>query len=496
MNQTNTNQKHDPFVLIIFGGTGDLARRKLVPALYNLCREGLLSEKFAVVGVSRSASSNEMIRQLHHESTTQFSRAKPIEEDIWNHLAQRISCVQGSVSEDETFETLKSHLHDIDQEYGTRGNRIFYFSTPSKVFLSILQNLDKSGMLSKTKAGNDEPWTRVIVEKPFGQDYETAAELNREALKVLNEDQIFRIDHYLGKETVQNILVFRFGNSIFEPLWNRKYIDHIQITAAEDMGIEGRGDFYDETGVFRDVVQNHLLEILTLCTMEAPITFRADDIRDQKLSILRSLQPLYEHTAYQNVIIGQYEGYLNEEGIPEDSITPTFAALKLFIDNWRWQGVPFYLRAGKKLKRRFTEVAIFYHTIPLCLFGRDDVCEMVDPNVLLLRIQPNEGISLRFVCKEPGDHLSIKNVCMDFDYSKGFAKPPAEAYERLILDCIRGDVALFARNDAIEHSWKFLDPVLNAAKNKRLTVFPYTPGSMGPSESGRLLMNDGRRWYE
>lgn len=361
----------------------------------------------------------------------------------------------------------------------------------------ILSRLAQAGLIEKTPAEASAPWQRVIVEKPFGQNLESARGLNQAILDAMSEKQIFRIDHYLGKETVQNILVFRFGNSIFEPLWNRKYIDHVQISALEDIGIEGRANFYEETGVFRDVVQNHLLEILALCTMETPVTFKADDIRDQKLQLLRSLHPLYGKAIQQQAICGQYQGYREEPDVSPDSRIPTYAACKVAIDNWRWQGTPFYLRAGKALKRRATEIAVHFKSIPFCLFGREEVCQRIDPNVLLLRIQPDEGISLRFVCKEPGDQLQIHNVVMDFRYSAGFGKQPAEAYERLLLDCMRGDQTLFARKDAIEKAWEIMDPILHAVENEAsFPLYSYEKGSAGPEEANQLVRGDGRIWYE
>lgn len=490
-------RSHDPFILTIFGGTGDLAKRKLIPALYNLMREGLLRPPFEVVGVSRRVSSVEEFRAVHREATAKYSRSQPLDSETWNQLASSLHCMSGDVHDDETYRQLRKRFEEIDREKGTQGNRIFYFSTPSKEFSMILSHLAEANLITKSSPDSITPWQRTIVEKPFGQNLDSARRLNQSILEAMSETQIFRIDHYLGKETVQNILVFRFGNSIFEPLWNRKYIDHIQITAMEDIGIEGRAGFYEETGVFRDVVQNHLLEILALCSMEMPVTFNADDIRDQKLQLLRSLHPLYGPAIENHTVCGQYEGYREESGVAANSRIPTFAALKVLIDNWRWQGVPFYLRAGKALQRRATEIAVHFKAIPFCLFGREEVCQRIDPNVLLLRIQPNEGISLRFVCKEPGDQLQINNVVMDFNYAAGFGKKPAEAYERLLLDCIRGDQTLFARKDAIEKAWEIMDPVLQAVeKDLSFPLYPYLKGSSGPEEANQLLRKDGRAWYE
>lgn len=484
---------HDPFVFIIFGGTGDLAKRKLIPALYNLVREGALKKPFMVLGISRSASTDEAFREFHREATSRFSRTQPFDLSVWEQLAESLTCMSGDVNESITYSKLRSLLEHFDSEHGTKGNRIFYFSTPSKEFPVILDHLSQEGLISK-QPKNSATWERVIVEKPFGRDIASAQKLNESILQVMNENQIFRIDHYLGKETVQNILVFRFGNSIFEPLWNHKYVDNVQITASEDIGIENRGNFYESTGIFRDIIQNHLLEILTLCAMEAPVTFQSDDIRSQKVQVLRSLRPLY---ASKDAVCAQYNGYLSEPGVSPESVTPTYAAMKIMIDNWRWKGVPFYIRAGKALKSRTTQIAIHFHPIPFCLFGREDVCQRIDPNVLVLRIQPNEGISLRFVCKKPGDQLEIENVIMDFAYSKGFNKQPAEAYERLFVDCMRGDQTLFARKDAIEAAWEYIDPVLQSIeRNKTMPIHSYEKGSYGPKEADLLLKPQGHKWYE
>jgi glucose-6-phosphate 1-dehydrogenase len=333
-----------------------------------------------------------------------------------------------------------------------------------------------------------------VVEKPFGHDLASARELDALISREIDESQVFRIDHYLGKETVQNILVFRFGNSIFEPLWNRKYIDHVQVTAAEDMGIEGRGRFYDETGVLRDIVQNHLLQVLALFAMEPPAALGADEVRDQKAIVLGALRPINPARVASRVVLGQYQGYRQEPQVAPDSRTPTFAALELFIDNWRWQGVPFYLRAGKRLAKRVTEIVVQFQSIPLCLFSREEACNF-EPNVLCLRIQPDEGIQLRFACKPPGDRLVSRNVTMDFSYAGGFGAPVHEAYERLLLDAMRGDATLFWRRDEVERAWQFMTPILAAVESGAPElVRPYEPGSSGPPEADDLLAREGRAW--
>jgi glucose-6-phosphate 1-dehydrogenase len=367
-------------------------------------------------------------------------------------------------------------------------------ATPPDLFPGLLKGLTGSGLIHPS--GSD-PWSRVIIEKPFGRDITSARELNRLVATSIDESQTFRIDHYLGKETVQNILVFRFGNSIFEHLWNRKYIDHIQITAAETIGVEHRGPFYDTTGVLRDVVQNHLLEILALVTMETPTSFSADDVRDEKAQLFRALRPFDGGESAQSLILGQYRGYRNEAGVASGSRTPTYAALKVMIDNWRWQGVPIYLRAGKRLAKRTTEVAIQFQPVPLCLFGQKEACQILEPNVLTLRIQPDEGISMRFVAKIPGEHLSVSNVSMNMDYADAFGSALADAYERLLLDCMRGDATLFSRRDGVEESWKFITPVLETTQRLPESFLrPYEAGSDGPAEAQELLLRESRRWRE
>ncbi len=334
-----------------------------------------------------------------------------------------------------------------------------------------------------------------MVEKPFGHDLASARELDELISEKLDENQVFRIDHYLGKETVQNILVFRFGNTIFEPVWNRKYVDHVQVTAAEEIGIEGRGSFYDATGVLRDVVQNHLLQVLALCAMEPPISLAQDEVRDAKSLVFRSLRPFKPGDIGNSLVLGQYRGYRDEPKVARDSITPTYAALKVYIDNWRWQGVPFFVRAGKRLTKRVTEIAVHFKSIPLCLFTPEEACRF-EPNVLTLRIQPDEGITLRFACKPPGDELISRNVLMDFSYARGFDAPVHEAYERLLVDVIRGDETLFWRRDEIEEAWAFMTPILDAvASGGRELVYPYEPGSAGPHEADELIA-DGRVWRE
>jgi glucose-6-phosphate 1-dehydrogenase len=487
--------KPDPCTLVIFGITGDLARRKLVPALYNLLAGGSLPDGFAVVGIGRRQITVDDLREHLRESTSQFSRRQPLDAAIWDRFAKNLHYVCGSFEDTATYTQLKSRLSETDAGAGTGGNRIYYLATPPTEFPVILENLHAGQLLTRGHRHMTQPWAQVIIEKPFGRDLESARELNHLVRRYVSEDQTYRIDHYLGKETVQNILVFRFGNSIFEPFWNRKYIDFVEITAAETIGMQGRGRFYDQTGVLRDVVQNHLLQVLSLCAMEPPVSFSANDIRDQKVQVLKSLRPITNLDIADQVVVGQYRGYRDEPGVAQDSRTPTYAAMKVQIDNWRWQGVPFYLRAGKNLSSRVTEVAIHFQPIPLSLFPQSNTCQILERNILTLRIQPEEGISLRFVAKVPGEHLSVGNVYMSMNYSSAFGKPLSEAYERLLLDCMRGDATLFERRDGVEHAWDFVTPILQALEaDTQSRIHFYEPGSSGPAEADKLLAGDGRRW--
>jgi glucose-6-phosphate 1-dehydrogenase len=475
----------DPCVLVIFGATGDLTHRKLIPALYNLARASELPEHFAILGTSTSIGSSEAYRTELRESTSKFSRTQPLDEGVWSDFAAHVETVAGDFNTPAAYRALRERLEQIDRRYGTQGNRLFYMATPPAFFPTILNGLRAERLLYPPGGVR---WSRVIIEKPFGRDLSSARELNRLIAEHLHENQIFRIDHYLGKETVQNILVFRFGNSLFEPIWNRKYIDHVQITMAEEIGVERRGKFYDTTGVLRDIVQSHLLQVLALCAMEPPISFRPDDVRDEKFQVYRSLRT----QDLGQVVWGQYSGYRQEPGVAPESTTPTYVAMKLMIDSWRWQGVPFYIRAGKGLRRRQTEVSIQFQSIPFCLFGREEVCQMIDSNLLTLRIQPDEGIALRFAAKVPGDDLRVTSVTMDFSYARSFDRPPGEAYERLLLDGMRGDATLFSRRDGDERAWEFLQPLLDSPGS----VHSYERGSEGPVEADRLVRADKRRWRD
>ncbi|HYI00304.1 glucose-6-phosphate dehydrogenase [Hyalangium sp.] len=486
----------DPCLVVLFGATGDLAQRKLFPALFELARSGLLPEQFGVVAFSRSAQDNTAFRAQVREGLQKFARTQPLDGPTWERFASRLECISGAYDDPAAFTRLREHLEDAEKRYGTQGNQLYYLATPASTFPSLLGGLSGAGLLPREEQAGKRPWRRLVIEKPFGRDLETARELNRNLSSVLDERQIFRIDHYLGKETVQNILVFRFANLIFEPLWNRNYIDHVEITAAEVLGMEGgRGRFYDETGVIRDMVQNHLLQVLALCAMEPPTSFGAEDIRDEKNKVFRSLRSLEGSDVATHVVAGQYRGYREEQGVSKDSRTPTYVAMKMNVDNWRWQGVPFYLRAGKKLSKRLTEVSIHFKPVPISLFSTGDACQRLEPNVLRLRIQPHEGIALSFESKVPGEDVSIAGVTMDFGYAESFARPVPEAYERLLLDCMRGTATLFARKDSVEEAWGYVTPILRALESGLGGhIHEYTSGSAGPDAAAALLARDGRRW--
>jgi glucose-6-phosphate 1-dehydrogenase len=478
----------DPCTLVLFGATGDLAQRKIVPALYNLARSSELPAPFAIVGTSTSVGESEAYRERLRDAVARFSRTQPLDPAVWSRFAPQVTSVAADVGAPADWAKLREAVLAVERERGTGGNRLFYLAVPPSSFAAILNGLHTSGLIHPP---GGVPWSRVVIEKPFGRDLESARELHGLVAAVLDESQSYRIDHYLGKETVQNILVLRFANSIFEPLWNRKYIDHVQITMAEEIGVERRGKFYDANGVLRDVVQNHLLQVLALVALELPATFAADDIRDEKLKLLRSVRAL----SADDVVCGQYRGYRTAEGVAKESRTPTFAALELRVDNWRWQGVPFFIRAGKALARRATEVSVHFQQIPYCLFGREDVCQLIEPNVLVMRIQPNEGVGLSFATKVPGDDLTVGSVSMDFSYAGAFQRESGDAYEKLLLDAMRGDATLFARRDGDEQAWSLLSPFLHEWETSRDQPAFYDPGSEGPAEADALVRRGGRRWW-
>jgi glucose-6-phosphate 1-dehydrogenase len=494
-------RRPDPCIVVIFGASGDLTKRKLVPALYSLASEQLLPSNFAVVGFSRRPQDDAAFRQAMRESCSEFARLRPVDEGVWNTFGSGLHYQPGSYDDLGSYQALKARLDAIDRERGTRGNRLFYLSTPPSAFPLTIKNLGESGLINRT---SNRPFTRVIIEKPFGVDLSTATQLNRQCLEVLTEQQIYRIDHYLGKETVQNLMVLRFANGLFEPLWNSRYVDHVQITGAEALGIEGRGGYFEQAGILRDMVQNHLFQVLCLTAMEPPVTLHADELRDEKVKVLKALRPLPEGGVNDFVVRGQYrEGsvgvrrlrsYLQEPGVAADSRTETYVALKLFIDNWRWAGVPFYLRAGKAMPKKVTEVALVFRAAPHNLFRARGLSSPA-PNVLAIRIQPDEGVSLRFGSKVPGNSLDILPVNMEFRYGTSFGNEPPEAYERLLLDCLLGDPALFTRGDEVEASWRWVSRVHQ--EWAMLTDQPlraYEAGTWGPESAERLLLRDGHAW--
>lgn len=496
-----TPQKASPCVMIIYGASGDLTKRKLLPALANLAREDLLSQQFAIVGFAFEQMTTDSFRQKLTEGVKELSDT-PLDETLWKWFLERIYYVQGDFADAAAYQRLKEQIAAAQKAHNTQGNLFHYLAVAPKFFSPIVRKLGEVGLTQE----NNGNWVRVIVEKPFGHDYESAIQLNKELKEILTEKQIYRIDHYLGKETVQNVLVFRFANSIIEPLWNRTYIDHVQITAAETVGVEHRGAFYETAGALRDMVPNHLFQLLTLTAMEPPISFDADAVRDKQAEILHAIQMPTPEEVLQNTVRGQYgEGVIENERVPAyrgepnvapNSNTETFVALKLKIDNWRWGDVPFYLRTGKRLCHRVTEIAIRFRRTPFTLFRRSPI---QDPrtNQLVIHIQPDEGISLRFGAKVPGSVMKLGLVNMDFDYARDFGTSHSTGYERLLYDCMIGDATLFQRADQVEAAWSVIEPIIDVWKALPARGFPnYAAGSWGPPEADDLLERDGRAWRD
>ena len=497
----------EPCTMIICGATGDLTERKLAPALYNTFLGGNLPPEFTGVGFARRDWTDAEFRDHLLAGINKYSRNRPVKPAIWDSIADTIEYQRGDFNDPAAYAELAKRLDRIDRDRGTAGNRLFYLAVPPSLYPEIINHLDRAGLATsgeRRRTGPNRGWTRVIVEKPFGYDLESARTLNREFAEVFAEDQVYRIDHYLGKETVQNLSVFRFGNGLFEPIWNRRYIDSVQITVAETVGVEGRGEFYEGTGALRDVVQNHGFQLMSMFAMEPPVEFSPEDLRDEKLKVLRAVKPMARSDVAAHVIRGQYvsgwvEGervtsYRDAPEVPPDSDTETFVALKLAIDSWRWAGVPFYIRSGKALPSRVTEIAVQFRRAPLALFSRAGVSQ-VDPNVLAIRVQPDEGILLRFGAKVPGQGLQIRTVNMDFRYGSSFAVDSPDAYETLLVDAMIGDNSLFTRDDEVERAWEILDPILKAWESgEGGPLHFYGAGTWGPPAADELLERDGRAW--
>lgn len=506
-------RKAPPCVVVIFGASGDLNKRKLTPALYSLFQQHLLSGGFAMVGFARSKMDDEAFRNLMTDAVKEFAEDGVGDESVWKNFAQKLFYVAADPNTPEGYQQLTDLLNSIDRQYGTAGNRVFYLSTPPELYSPIIQQLGNAGLNRATSA---DSWVRIIIEKPFGYDLPSALKLNNEVGAVFQEEQVYRIDHYLGKETVQNILVFRFSNGIFEPIWNRNFIDHVQITAAETVGAGDRVGYYDAAGALRDMIQNHLLQVFSLIAMEPPVSLDATAVRDEKQKVMMAVYPFKHSEVSQFAVRGQYgAGTTNGKLVPgfreeirefnakskgqkynEESNTETYAMVRLQINNWRWAGVPFYIRSGKRLPKRVSEVAIQFKRVPHMLF-RQTESDRIEPNTLVLRIQPDEGITLKFGAKLPGQAVHIRDVNMDFQYGTQFGRQSPEAYERLLLDCMLGDPTLFARRDMVEKGWELLKPVLDVWALEKPDFPNYAAGSWGPAEADLFISRRAaghRRW--
>lgn len=499
-NQTKTVKKSEPCIMVIFGAAGDLTKRKLLPALYNLAKKKFLPEEFAIVGFARDKISTEEFRQRVADAVKEFGTDTKIDPKVLDWLAGRAYYCLGDFNSDDSFKVLKKTLDEVAEKHRTGGHYFYYMATPPAFYGEIVQRLDKQ----KLAQNEGISWRRFVFEKPFGRDLESACALNEELRSILKENQIFRIDHYLGKETVQNILVFRFGNSIFEPIWNRNYVDHVQITVAEKVGVESRGGYFDTAGTLRDMVPNHIFQLISLIAMEPPISFDGNAFRDEQAKILRAINPFTPEDVLHETVRGQYgEGeidgvkkpaYRNEANVASNSKTETFVALKFQIDNWRWAGVPIYVRTGKRMATRHTDITVQFKQAPLMLF-RDTSIEKLTTNRITLNIQPDEGITLHFGAKVPGLNLEMSAVDMDFNYSEQFHQTPNTGYERLLFDCMVGDLTLFQRADMTELAWQVIQPILDVWTALPARDFPnYESGTWGPKEADQLLEQEGRKW--
>ncbi len=471
--------------IVIFGANGDLTKRKLIPSLYRLAYERRLPATTSIIGTSRTPLSDDAFRGKMHDSVKEFLEDSPFDEDQWNGFAKGLHYIAGDLSDPKLYAAIKDKLAALG-----RTNVLYYLSTQPSYYGEVVERLGAAGLGRTTAQG----WQRIVIEKPFGHDLGSARELNERIHGVFAEADVYRIDHYLGKETVQNILALRFGNGIFEPLWNRRYVNHVQIMAAESIGVEGRGAYYEEAGAARDMIQNHLLQVMATVAMEPSAVYEPSPVRDERAKLLRSIRIMSPEEVPLYAVAGQYAGYRHEPGVAQSSQTPTYAAATFYVDNWRWAGVPFYVRSGKKLPKRSTEIAIQFNTAPHALFTPDEGGVTMRPNLLILRIQPEEGISLRFLSKQPGSGMRLRPVSMDFNYGSSFGQRSPEAYETLLEDALTGDATLYTRQDMVEASWKVVTPILEDWANRKFEYPNYDPGAWGPAASDEMLARQGHQW--